>query len=228
MKNFIHRTVFLILSAYFMSCSEGYDKRMAQVVESWQGREIDIPEDGIFTVQGKDTVEIDMGSYKYTHRVLLYVDSVGCTSCRLQLRAWDQFIAEVDSLTGGSVQFLLYLAPKSIEDARYITLCEDFTRPICIDMENRIEHLNHFPEEDIFHTFLLDRENRVKVVGNPIHNSAIRSMYMKEIGIEKNCENDRRVQIKNRIKKKESPISYSSLKKKGGDRQKYKEIIISE
>ena len=37
----------------------------------------------------------------------------------------------------------------------------------------------------MFQTFLLDKDNKVVVIGNPIHNLAVRDLYLKEIaGIE--------------------------------------------
>ena len=136
-----------------------------------------MPEEAVFTVQAHDTVAMDV--YAPTHKVLVYVDSTGCTSCRLQLHEWKKFIAEVDSAMNGSVPFLFFLSPKSVKEARYITRRDDFIYPICVDMQNRLDSLNRFPEEEMFHTFLLDSDNRVTVIGNPIHNRAVRDLYMK-------------------------------------------------
>ena len=33
----------------------------------------------------------------------------------------------------------------------------------------------------MFQTFLLDKDNRVKVIGNPIHNLSVKELYLKEI-----------------------------------------------
>lgn len=56
---------------------------------------------------------------------------------------------------------------------------------ICIDTEDIFNRLNRFPGEMMFQTFLVDSENRVRVIGNPIHNLSIKDLYLKEIaGIE--------------------------------------------
>ena len=160
-------------------CSDDNRATITRTVEQWQGRTVQMPEGAVFTVQARDTVAIDM--YDPSHKVLVYVDSTGCTSCRLQLHEWKKFIAEVDSATGGHVPFLFFLSPKSVKEARFITRRDDFTYPICVDMQNRLDSLNHFPKEEMFHTFLLDGENRVAVIGNPIHNRAVRELYMKAL-----------------------------------------------
>ena len=170
--------LFALASIVFSSgCNNDNRATIARTIEQWQGRTVQMPKEAIFTIQTRDTVLVDM--YAPAHKVLVYVDSTGCTSCRLQLHEWKKFIAEVDSATGGHVPFLFFLSPKSVKEARFITRRDDFTYPICVDMQNRLDSLNRFPEEEMFHTFLLDGENRVAVIGNPIHNRAVRELYMK-------------------------------------------------
>lgn len=170
---------FALVGIVFVGCNDSNRKTIARTVAQWQGRTVQIPEEAVFTVQARDTVAMDV--YAPTHKVLVYVDSTGCTSCRLQLHEWKKFIAEVDSAMNGSVPFLFFLSPKSVKEARYITRRDDFTYPICVDMQNRLDSLNRFPEQDMFHTFLLDGDNRVAVIGNPIHNRAVRDLYMKTL-----------------------------------------------
>lgn len=171
--------IILLLSIPIVwGCTNSRKEVITKLVTEWQGKEIVLPDSSVFTIQGKDTVDVDLDS-KY--KILVYVDSAGCTSCRLQLHKWKEFIAEVDTAGHSSVQFLFYLTPKNVKEARYITRRDDFTYPMCIDPENKINAHNHFPTEDMFHTFLLDADNKVQVIGNPIHNSAVRELYLKTI-----------------------------------------------
>lgn len=160
------------------SCKDSGRERIAHLVTEWQGKEIQLPTNGVFTIQGRDTVQFPIEA---SYKILAYVDSTGCTSCRLQLHKWKELMEEIDSVSNKSVQFLFYLTPKSVRDARYITRRDDFTHPLCIDVNNEIDRMNHFPKEEMFHTFLLDADNKVKVIGNPIHNKAVRSLYLETI-----------------------------------------------
>lgn len=58
---------------------------------------------------------------------------------------------------------------------------ENFHHPIWIDKENMLNKLNHFPADPTFQTFLLDKDNRVLAVGNPIHNPKVKELYLKII-----------------------------------------------
>ena len=46
---------------------------------------------------------------------------------------------------------------------------------------SRLDKLNKFPQDITFQTFLLDRDNKVKVIGNPVHNLAVRDLYLKQM-----------------------------------------------
>ena len=159
--------IFILFLCVITSCSDKNKEEITQLVTQWQGKEIIIPSNSVFTIQGKDTVDVNLNT---EHKILVYVDSAGCTSCRLQLHKWKEFIAQVDTVAKEPVQFLFYLTPKSVKEARYITRRDDFTYPMCVDINN-----------EMFHTFLLDAENKVQVIGNPIHNSAVRDLYLKTI-----------------------------------------------
>ena len=115
------------------------------------------------------------------YKVLVYVDSVGCTSCKLQLPKWQELIAHVDSATNGNIPFIFVFQSKDDRELRYILKCDNFDRPVCIDRNNRFNSSNRFPQDITFQTFLLDKDNKVKVIGNPVHNLAVRDLYLKQI-----------------------------------------------
>lgn len=176
---FYHSCMLLFIGTLLCaSCTSSREEKITRLVTEWQNREILLPPNAIFTIQGKDTIKMNTDA---DHKILVYVDSAGCTSCRLQLHKWIEFKRELDSLTNKPVRFLFFLSPKSIIEARYITRRDDFTYPMCIDIEDKLGHMNNFPDEEMFHTYLLDADNKVQIIGNPIHNNAIRSLYIETI-----------------------------------------------
>ena len=113
------------------SCKESREEAMLRLVGEWNGKEIKIPVRSVFTVQGKDTVDFEFRHADY--KVVTYIDSVGCTSCKLQLPRWKELLAEVDSLMEGSVPFLFYFHPKDMKELRCLTRWDRFTYPVCFD-----------------------------------------------------------------------------------------------
>ena len=163
----------------FVSCQESRKEHINRLVKEWEKKEIVFPKNPTFTILGNDTV--DFMIKKSNHKVVVYVDSTGCVSCKLRLKEWKEFIAYVDSVSGGQVPFLFFFQSKDNKELRYILKRDNFRLPVCVDSQNEFGKLNRFPSELMFQTFLLDKDNRVKVIGNPIHNLSVKELYLKEI-----------------------------------------------
>ena len=161
------------------SCAESEKERLSRLVQEWEGKEILFPACSTFTIQGKDTVDFEFWNVDY--KVVTYIDSLGCTHCKLQLSRWMEFIAEVDSLTDGGVPFFFYFHPKDVKELRMLTRRDGFTYPVCFDEKDEFNGLNHFPSKIAFQTFLLDKNNKVIALGNPILNPKVKELYVKLI-----------------------------------------------
>ena len=171
------RYLYLLLTiSCFYSCKDRRDD-ITQLVNKWEDKEIVFPAHSIFTVQGRDTVSFSFSDANY--KIVSYIDSVGCTGCKLHLPRWRRFMYEVDTLMNASVPFVFYFHPKNIEDLRYIIRRDTFTHPVCLDVSDKFNILNHFPSEKAFQTFLLKKKNKIIAIGNPILNPKVKELYLK-------------------------------------------------
>ena len=161
------------------SCQESSKHNLHLLMREWQGKEIVFPSDLAFTVKGLDRVQFLHDSLDY--KIVSYVDSMGCTSCKLRLLSWKKLINEVGSFAQEKVLFVFYFHPKKISELSMILERDDFTYPVCIDEENTFYKTNHLPVNESFHTFLLDKNNKVLAIGNPIHNPKVKELYLKII-----------------------------------------------
>lgn len=84
-------------------------------------------------------------------------------------------INEIDSLYAGRVKFIFAFSPNRIKDIYHAILTANFTYPVYVDKQDSIAKLNRFPLESNLHTFLLDKNNRVIAVGNPVYNPKIKN-----------------------------------------------------
>ena len=166
----------LLTISCFYSCKDRRDD-ITQLVNKWEDKEIVFPAHSIFTVQGRDTVSFSFSDANY--KIVSYIDSVGCTGCKLHLPRWRRFMYEVDTLMNASVPFVFYFHPKNIEDLRYIIRRDTFTHPVCLDVSDKFNILNHFPSEKAFQTFLLNKKNKIIAIGNPILNPKVKELYLK-------------------------------------------------
>lgn len=169
----------IILLLLLFSCQDKKKDEIKHLVTEWQGKEIRFPQEMVFTRFTTDTVDFTLP--ESSNKVLVFVDSIGCTSCKLQLHRWKELIQYTDSITQGTVPFLFFFQSDDKKEIRYLLKKDNFDLPICLDQSDRLNGLNHFPADGRFQTFLLDKDNKVVVIGNPIHNPNIRELYIKEI-----------------------------------------------
>ena len=116
-----------------------------------------------------------------TYKVLLYTDSVGCTSCRLNLHVWKAYMEEAEAIVPGKVDFLFYFQPKNRKELEYLLKREKMEHTVFMDEKGEINRINDFPEEMEYQCFLLDGENKVISIGNPILNPKIWEIYKQVI-----------------------------------------------
>lgn len=164
------------MSFIFFSCKESDKDKITRLVKEWEGKEIHFPPRSIFTIQGKDTVDFPFEKAEY--KIVTYVDSIGCISCKLQLPRWKSFIHTVDSISHVKVPFVFYFHAKTIKELRYVTRRDDFHYPICLDIKDEFNSINHLPSEMLLQTFLLDKDNKIIAMGNPVHNPKIKELYL--------------------------------------------------
>jgi hypothetical protein len=92
-----------------------------------------------------------------------------------------QLIMEADSMFHGQLGILIFFQPKSKKEMRVFLKEAKFDYPVFIDVNNTINKLNHFPNQEIYQSFLLDRDNKVLKIGNPVLNLGIRRLYAAHI-----------------------------------------------
>lgn len=174
------RLVILLLLAA-LSCTTGNKgkKEIEQLVKEWQGKEIIIPSDMVYTHNAKDTIDWQPETADF--KVLVFADSLGCVSCKLQLPRWKEFMDSIEATAPGKVSFLFVLQSNDEREIQYILRRDRFEYPVCVDVNDELNRLNRFSSHISFQTFLLDKDNKVVVIGNPVHNPAIKDLYLKQI-----------------------------------------------
>ena len=167
----------------FSSCKKNKQKEDAMtVVKEWTGKEIIFPKGLTCTSMGKDTTCVDLHSDNY--KILFYVDSLGCTSCRLQqLTEWKKIINESDTVFSNPPEFIFIFQPKHKDERELHQIFRNigFRYPVFIDKENEIDKLNNFPSKPEYQCFLLDKDNKVVIVGNPSVNRGIWDLFKRII-----------------------------------------------
>lgn len=172
------RLTYILLCLFLFSCRPTEIDRINELVNHWQGRAIQFPKDMTFVSYSKEYGAQRVSLHAEGYRILTFADSLGCMSCKLQLPKWSEFIREVDSVSHRTIPFIFVLQAHKPDEMIYILKRSGFSYPVYIDSKDSLNQLNHFPTQMEYQTFLLDKENRVVAIGNPIYNPSVKKLYM--------------------------------------------------
>lgn len=169
MKRYI---LFIPILLIFFSCIS-QQERAEDIVNKWLHQEIKLS-DSINTQQ--DSLWQLMLNKDF--KLLTIIDTNSCTGCRLRLYEWNRYIKEIDTINP-HVAFLFVVHAKDYTVVDVIKKQNKFTYPIFYDYKNKVGQLNNFPQNPRFQTFLLDKNNKIILLGNPIGNHRMWKLYKK-------------------------------------------------
>jgi hypothetical protein len=125
------------------------------------------------------------------------------------LSQWKQLVEESDSLFKEKLGFLFFFQPKDKKEMEFLFVRDQFDHPVFVDINNAIDHLNQFPQKPEYQCFLLDRDNKVLMIGNPMANPKIWELYKAQISGEKKATNE----LLTSIKTDKTAFDFGSIRK---------------
>jgi thiol-disulfide isomerase/thioredoxin len=156
-----------------LSCT----KTLKSEIESFTGQQITLPAE-------MDPDSVDVSDTQ--NKLIIWFDSTECGSCRMsRMYEWDDDPA-VQYAQGlpGKFEVIMIFSPKK-EDVRSLTLNlknYDVSFPVIIDETGDFPSLNpQIPADKRLHAFLLDKDNKVVMVGNPLGNEPLWKLYKEQI-----------------------------------------------
>jgi hypothetical protein len=179
MKNGILSVICLIVIS-FSSCIFKNNQKDKQIINT----SIKIPEfDRHIFLCTNDTMNYSLYNKnlkEFAFKIVVYADSLNCIDCDLNLIEWKQHIREIQK-RDLNVCFLFILNINYLYDIKKIMQRDNFHYSIWFDKDKYFAKLNNFPEDVKFITFLLNKENKILLTGNPINNSNNWNFYINTI-----------------------------------------------
>lgn len=138
---------------------------------------------GLEEMECRRTPINDSGS---SYKMVVYVDSAECTPCSLsKLRFWNPLIKRARK-EKVKIDYVFIVAPKKSEmdDINLELSITDLQSSIYLDTAYVFRKKNpSIPNDRKYHSFLLDRNNKIRFVGSPVDNEKIKAIYGKAIGL---------------------------------------------
>ena len=172
----------VLLSAILCVSVSCNNRNVRKEVVRMINSEITIPHlyDAIFN--GKDTVmHISEDAY---FRMIILFDSTFCAYCHFpEMEVWNELILYSTATISKFVPIFIFCPGQGKVSALKLTLKQShFKWPLFIDENDEFLKRNTvIPQDSRYHTFLLNSENRIVLVGNPVGNDALWALYKKVI-----------------------------------------------
>jgi hypothetical protein len=166
----------IILSS--IACQNNTTNETEEILYKLIGKTICFPDiEPTIPYVRKDTLDRYAFNDGNKYKILLYIDSTGCTNCKLRIHVWKSYVKELSD----KVNFLFYFHPKNECDLMDMLKQEKFTYPIYIDNNDTLNKLNKLVSDIQYQCFLLNNKNEIISVGNPVHNYGVWKLYKRII-----------------------------------------------
>jgi hypothetical protein len=116
-----------------------------------------------------------------TLKLIVYYDAIDCVPCQLKtIPYWQQIIYEAAKYEA-CLQFIFIFNTSNEQEIAEIFEEHQFTMPVIYDPKQVFKRNNHLLDNTNYHTFLLDDNNKIILVGSPIGNSKLWNLYKQTI-----------------------------------------------
>lgn len=115
--------------------------------------------------------------------LIVYSDTLFCSSCYINnLYLWDEFLELERKNSNFSIQFIMEVSQSKIQNIIETLNHSLFKHTVLLDTARCFYNNNkHIPKEPLFHTFLLDENNNVILVGSPLQTKKMKELLYKTL-----------------------------------------------
>lgn len=155
---------------------QGSESRIGKLVSERIGTELVLPA-GRVCRNGRNIPNDAFSNNRA--KIVVYINGE-CISCIDQFARWNE--KWEDFTRSGKVSILIFVRTQDEKELERYMADIGFSHPFFIDPKGDLLFENNIPyDKPLLHTFLLDRNNRVVLVGSPLGNPKLESLYKREI-----------------------------------------------
>lgn len=171
---------FILIILLCFSCK---NHRLVHDIKSLSGSTIKIPNNLCAKIEGRDTSLLVNQSEFAT--MIIWYDTIQCASCSMNsVNIWKTFFEySFDSIEGFNPIIIFSPNKRLLRDFEVSLKVTKFKYPVLVDYDNIFQRINpQIPmTSNLFHVFLLDKNKKVVLVGNPLDNKLLLQLYKKTI-----------------------------------------------
>ena len=130
-------------------------------------------------LQGSDS-ELYSTEIKKPLKIVIYSDSTNCNACDIRFPMWKIKYKEL-SLLHDNIGLIFIINTENISDIELNINVTKVPGLKLYDTNGDFKKNNHIFNNRAFHVFLLDQDNKVILVGNPLDNHKLFTLYKEAI-----------------------------------------------
>lgn len=169
--------ILLMMSVLFVGCTNQFDKNM----EAFVKEPIHIP----YQTMDKRVCSIytDSLSSEKMLRIVNYIDTLDCSTCALsRLAAVEKEKKDMDELKDVGVVYVIETDTEKAENVYFAFCNARIEGAVYLDTCYAFLRANpHIPDNPLFHTFVLNEQDSVVLVGDPFKNEKMENLFLKII-----------------------------------------------
>ncbi len=177
--------LFPLLLALCAGCGNAKEKRLARKeITAMIGRQVVFPEGLVPKLLGDDIGDPGWAADR-SMKVVIYTMPLMCSSCNLGiLLDWRQAIGDLTTEFGEeNLRFVFVFAYKDERELTGAVKEYMFDFPVYYDPQEAFREQNPFISGNpLCHTFLVDENNRIVLVGDPVRNPNMLPLYKEQVG----------------------------------------------
>lgn len=166
----------IILCIFCPGCQNSLESK--HILKQWLDKEIIFPPTLKAKVYGKDTIATNYLNKKY--KILIHVDSSGCSECKLGLYKWSKLIEEYKQYKN-NIEFIFVVHVLNHRQMTIICRQNQFKHILYYDINGQMNKINNFLENPMYRCFLLNENNKVILIGNPFYSEKLMSLYKQKL-----------------------------------------------
>ena len=168
-----------------IACSGNQKADIKQELSEFYSSSIDLSLDSLskYSYNYCDSLPFDVNQ----KTLVVYFDSVTCGICETRnLDSWQTLLSSIDSV-GCFTPFnvLFVFTPKHNQSVSFRVMLKniDIHYPVILDEKAIFTHNNKLPHNTLLHTFFLDEDGKVELVGDILRNNGVRNLFLDKIRI---------------------------------------------
>lgn len=168
------RLLIIFICSILIACSS---KNNISIVLKYRNKQIYFPENLLII---NNETQTDNNVFKSPNLKIITFINGNCSVCIEHMTYWKKFI-EMKELKSNDVEFITILISQNLDTFYEINKYLKFNYSIIYDKDDVIRKNNMLNDYELTKFLLLDSDNKILLIGDPISNPKVKDIYLEVI-----------------------------------------------